>query len=286
MHPDPTKLDPSPLDRFDCYELCVQSPRHVCSLIHAIAAKHGVEPLTLREDFCGSAAVSRRWIEESLAQPESHPWRGRRATAVDLDDSALARAKALSPDSPNSTIHFLHADCTAKHVPSPSADNPADIIFTGNFSIGYCHARSTLMRYLKGSLARLRPSTGIFACDLYGGPNAFTLGELRRRHPSRNHETIHYLWRHEEADPATGMVTNSISFDIEKDGVIEHQLPRAFVYHWRLWSLPELQDALLEVGFQTVEIYTEANVAPGQTPQQADPAELRQDWVAMVAARC
>lgn len=161
----------------------------------------------------------------------------------------------------------------------------ADVLFVGNFSIGYCHTRSTLVAYLKRSRAALAPG-GIFACDTYGGPSAFVIGETRRRHPSRGHETIHYLWRHEEADPATGMVTNSISFDIERDGEIIAQLPRAFVYRWRLWSLPELRDAMLDAGFGKVEVYTEANIAPGERPTPVtDPTELRRDFVAMVVGR-
>lgn len=274
---------PRQLDRFACYELCVQSPRHITSMLLGIAMRDGVEPLALREDFCGSAAVSRRWIEEAMAADESSPRPARTAIAVDLDHEVIERAAPLcKPFAPALTLH--EGDCTAKHA--PAGDVPADVIFIGNFSIGYCHARSTLMRYLKHSHARLAASNGVFACDLYGGPNAFTLGGARRRHPSRGHETIHYLWQHEEADPLTGMVTNSISFEIERDGEIIQQIRRAFVYRWRLWPLADLREAMLEVGFRSVEVYTDVNVAPGETPEPTtDPDVLRKDWVAMVVGR-
>lgn len=271
-----------PLDRFDCYELCVQSPRHVTAFLHAVASRDGWEPTVLREDFCGTAAVSRRWIEEANAMDEAHPWRARQAIAMDLDQDVVALARRSAD--PTAAIRFFQGDCTAK---DPSAESdPSDLVFVGNFSLGYCHARTTLVRYLKQCHARLRASRGVFACDLYGGPNAFTLGGIHRRHPSRGHETIHYIWQHEEADPATAMVTNSISFEIERDGEIVERLSRAFVYRWRLWSLPELKDAMSDAGFREVEVYTDVNVAPGQKPEPvAVPEDLRKDWVAMVVGR-
>jgi hypothetical protein len=274
------------LDRFDCYELCVQSPRHITALLHGIAARDGVEPMLLREDFCGSAAVSRRWIEEAMGVAETHAWRGRLALAIDLEAQALDRARRFANVGAewNGRIEFLQGDCTAKDA--PAGDRRADIVFVGNFSIGYCHARTTLMRYLRYSLSRLKDSGGIFACDLYGGPGAFSLGQLRRRHPSKGRETIHYLWSHDEADAMTGMVTNSITFEIERDGEIIEQIPKAFVYRWRLWSLPELREAMLEVGFKSFEVYTDVNVAPREAPTPVECAdELRGDWVAMVAGR-
>lgn len=267
------------LDRFACYELCVQSPRHLTAFLHAVASRDGWEPTILREDFCGTAAVSRRWIEEAHSVDEAHPWRARRAIAMDLDSAVIDRARQAAV--PAAHIRFLEGDCTAKGPPAES--DAADLIFVGNFSIGYFHARPTLVRYLKQCRARLEASKGVFACDIYGGPGSFALGGIRRRHPSRGHETIHYIWQHEEANPQTAMVTNSISFEIERDGEIVERLPRAFVYHWRLWSLPELRDAMSDAGLREVEVYTDVNVAPGQRPEPVAGAEhLRKDWVAMV----
>ena len=65
------------LDRFDCYELCVQSPRHVAGFLHAV---HANEPQILREDFCGTATLSAHWAR-------SH--RERWAVGVDLDGPTL-----------------------------------------------------------------------------------------------------------------------------------------------------------------------------------------------------
>ncbi len=45
------------------------------------------------------------------------------------------------------------------------------------------------------------------------------------------------------------MVTNALHFEIDRAGMIQAEFPDAFIYHWRLWSVPELLDALHEAGF-------------------------------------
>jgi len=272
------------LDRFDCYELCVQSPRHVTSLLAAI---HGNEPRVLREDFCGTAAVSRRWVSEAD---------DRHAKAIDLDEEVATKARALAEAlAPGATarLELARADCLGDAGPLPKgrASEFPDIIFVGNFSIGYIKDRPTLVNYLRGSKQRLDAGNrgfggGVFCCDLYGGASAFRVGAVERRHPARGREIIRYVWRHEAADPRTAMVTNSISFRVELDGEIVQELPRAFVYEWRLWSLSELREAMRDAGFSEVEIYKDLNIAPGQAAVPvASPDELGEDWVVLVAAR-
>ena len=76
------------MDRFELYECCVQSPRHVVGFLRAA---HGEEPLVLREDFCGTAAVSRRWAADGQKRGDDS-----RALGVDLDGAALARAREMA----------------------------------------------------------------------------------------------------------------------------------------------------------------------------------------------
>lgn len=270
------------LDRFDCYELCVQSPRHIVAMLAAI---HGNEPLVLREDFCGTAAVSRRWVSEA---PD------RRALAIDLDAQTLAKAKSLAEATclqHEQQITFHVGDCIGESAISPAAESAADIIFVGNFSIGYIDDRATLVHYLAACKGRLDRGNGgfgggVFCCDIYGGASSFRLGGIERRHPSRGKEIIRYQWLHEAADPRTALVVNSISFRVELDGEIVQELPRAFVYAWRLWSLRELTDAMLEAGFADVQVYKDLNIAPGEPAAPVQSAEeLGEDWVVLVSAR-
>ncbi|MBX3365183.1 MAG: methyltransferase domain-containing protein [Phycisphaeraceae bacterium] len=270
------------LDRFTCYELCVQSPRHVVALLRAA---HGGEAFLLREDFCGTAAVSRRWCAEGAKRGD-----GSRAIGIDLDPEAISRARQEAQREQAAVGLALHVgDATIKDAPAASA--AADIIFVGNFSIGYLHRRADLMRYLRYSRERLSRANagfggGIFACDTYGGARAFRLGSIERRHPGRAGEVIHYVWTHAQADPVTGMVENRISFRVERSGEFVQDLPDAFVYHWRLWSIAELREAMLEVGYSSVEVYADADIAPGAPARPVtDARELGEDWTVLVAGR-
>lgn len=266
------------LDRHDCYELCVQSPRHVVALLRGA---HGGEPVALREDFAGTALVSLRWLAEAKTRGEQA-----RAFAVDLDSEALERARLCAAAQQLAGFETLAGDCIeAGDVIG------ADVIFVGNFSIGYIGSRAHLVGYLAACKRRLDAGNagfggGIFACDLYGGPAAYRLGVLERKHPSRGREMIHYVWRHEEADPRTARVRNSISFRVVLDGDVVAEMPGAFVYEWRLWSLVELTEAMHEAGFREVTLYKDLNIAPGQAPVPVASAdELRDDWIVLVVGR-
>jgi hypothetical protein len=268
------------IDKFDCYELCVQSPRHVVAMLRGI---HGGEARVLREDFCGSAAVSRRWCSEGAGRGDDS-----RAVAVDVDAQVLARAKKRAEaDRLADRLHLIQADATAGN---PATDDGADIIWVGNFSIGYIHERDALVAYLKKSRERLSRGNGgfgggVFVCDLYGGAGSFRLGFLERTHVGRGNEVVKYHWQHEEADPISAMVSNSISFRVIVNGELAADLPRAFVYRWRLWSLAELRDTMLEAGFAGVEVYKEVNLAPGERPRAVAAGELPEDWIVMMAGR-
>lgn len=254
----------------------MQSPRHVAAFLRAV---HGNHPVSLREDFCGTAALSRRWLDDAARLGEDA-----RAVAVDLDPVCVDRASREKPGS----LEVCSGDCC---LPSSGGDAPADIVFVGNFSIGYLHTRAALANYLRLSRERLARNGGgfnggIFVCDTYGGASAFKLGSFTRKHPLRTGEVIHYHWAHEEADPLTGMVTNSISFRVEREGEIVQELPRAFIYRWRLWSIAELREAMMEVGFASTEVYADCNVAPGEVPRAVSvPAELNEDWIVLVVGR-
>jgi SAM-dependent methyltransferase len=218
---------PSPVDRYDLYEHTVQSPTLAAAMLRAI---HGGRPEILGEDFAGSGAVSRAWAQRP----------GATAVAVDRDAEALARAAAPG-------VRTICADVR-------EAVDPADVIFCGNFSIGYLHTRPELMDYLRHVRSRLRPG-GAFVCDTYGGESAFLTGHVDRDHPGPDGRRIRYTWEQREADALTGMVTDALHFRVFKGRDLELELRDAFIYHWRLWGVPELRDAMLEAGFARAEVY-------------------------------
>jgi hypothetical protein len=129
----------------------------------------------------------------------------------------------------------------------------------------------------------------VFLCDTYAGESAFLIGHVHRNHPAPDGRLIRYTWEQRDADPLTGMVTNAIHFRVSKGGVIEQEVNDAFVYRWRLWSVPELRDAMLEAGFATTEVYAKVADAIDDEGnvyiQPADPAELDDSFIVLVAAR-
>ena len=261
------------LTRHDLYELCVQSPRHLVPFLKAV---HGRSPRVLAEDFAGTAALSCLWVEAD---------REAAAIATDLDAEALA----YLGDHPRITRH------TADVM---HATDPADVLFVGNFSIGYWHTRADLVAYLKHARSRL-DSTGLFICDTYGGESAFVLGDVHRDHwiPKTDRYADHagkrvrYTWEQRHADPLTGRVTDALHFRVEKGGTIEAEFPDAFIYEWRLWSVPELRDAMLEAGFANTEVYAKTGDAIDDEgnvyvlPVEDAEAELDDDFIVLIAAR-
>lgn len=253
-----------PFDKHDLYELCVQSPTHLAPLLRAV---HGGDPRVLGEDFAGTAALSCEWVKRE----------GRRAVAVDLDARALGR----HPDHP--MVSRVFSD--VRTVP-----DACDVLFVGNFSIGYMHTRPELVAYLRHARGRLNPG-GVFVCDTYGGESAFLTGDVHRPHPMPGGRLCRYTWEQRRADPLTGMVTDVIHFRIEKGGVIEHEMPDAFVYEWRLWSVPELRDAMTEAGFSRTLVYAKlADAWDDEGNAYVEPVknaedELDESFIVMVAGR-
>src|SRR5688572_28847719 len=76
------------MDKHDLYELCVQSPRHLTLFLRELHGSGEGGPVALREDFCGTAALSRRWIAEGLRRGDDS-----RAVGIDLDPEVLARGR-------------------------------------------------------------------------------------------------------------------------------------------------------------------------------------------------
>ena len=249
------------MDAYRLYERCVQSPQHLADFLEAL---HGSEPRRLREDFSGTGALARHWC---ATRP------GSSAVVVDLDGNALEACRGVPG------IQVRCAD-----VLDQSDTDAADVIFVGNFSIGYIHSRKALDDYFVASRRRCADG-GVFVCDTYGGPGAFRLGGLQRRFDCDGGDVLHYYWAHESADPITAMVENSVSFRIERAGEIIEEFRRAFTYRWRLWSIPELRESMLDAGFSTVSVHEDVTVRGGAINAVEGAAQLGEDWTVLVCAR-
>jgi hypothetical protein len=271
-------------DIHSLYELCAQNPPRDAKLlraIHADATRTPHKTLTLAEDFCGTAALSRAWCDLS---PNFH------AVATDIHAPTLNRAKRLSTNHPR--IKLIRADVRA-------VNDPADLIAVLNFSICELHARRDLLAYFKHARTRLARKKGVLICDLYGGADSYQTGLLDQTiSPPRGHpaakDSILYSWEQRTADPLTARVVNAMHFDVTPGGgkskAARHQVfLDAFVYDWRLWTIPALREAMHEAGFKHTAVYPRTAGATDPegnlyTRPIENPAELEEAFNVFIAA--
>jgi len=251
------------MDKFDYYEASVTSAGQLAAFIRAL---HGREPRVLREDFSGTAALSRGWLGLG---------REMRAVAVDSDAPTLARI-------PRS------ARLTKRRTDVLKATDRADIVAATNFPVCYWHTRASLVRYLRHARACLNKG-GVFVADLYGGPLALVPSRRSKRIALGRGRVLHYTWHQRSIDPLTMRVRNSIHFRVTAPGRAPEVIKDAFTYDWRLWSIPELRDAMEEAGFRSTEVHDRLGAAidhEGNVYVRAvEEHELDRDWVAYVVAR-
>lgn len=258
------------LDKHAYYEACVQSPKHMVPMLRAI---HGGSPTVLGEDFAGTCHLSKHWVDAVDSG---------RAIGIDLDEDTLHHHPA------DERITKIAGDV---RTAGDLADIRADVIFVGNFSIGEIHDRADLVAYFARVRERLNPG-GVFVCDTYGGESSFLEGHVHRHHPHPDDPAarIRYTWEQREADPLTGLVLNALHFRTERSGVVSDEIDDAFVYDWRLWSVPELRDAMAEAGLVETDVYAQLPEAADDEGNVylspiLDPAELDDSFIVCVAGR-
>jgi SAM-dependent methyltransferase len=223
-------------DKHVLYQLSVQAPDTEVDFLNQWFSKiRGRKPLSLREDFCGTAILCASWVK-------SHG--ERTATGLDIDKSVLAWGVEhnLGPlsDEQRSRVTLLRQDVRAK------VKQKHDIICAFNFSYWIFKTRDEMRAYFQTIRSGLAKG-GLFFLDAYGG--------WESHEPMQEHRKIKagftYVWDQNTFDAITHDVTNYIHFEF-KDGT---KLNKAFRYDWRFWSLPELQELLREAGFSKVHVY-------------------------------
>lgn len=244
----------------ELYELCVQDAPRVAAWITRRLGAERARTATLGEDFCGTAAVARSFLE---GEPR------RRAIVIDREEAVLRRIPQTEG------LQTLQRD-----LASASALPPVDVIHVGNFSLGTFRERSDLDGYLEEARRRLRPG-GIFLADLYGGASAHVLGHSERRHRHPAGHTVDYTWEQRHFDALTGHVEVVLHFELRAVDGRRISYPDAFVYPWRLWSLSELRDALHGAGFSRVAVVDRTD---GLAEDAAEAAELPESYVVLLVA--
>lgn len=232
-------------DRHSLYEEAVQNVEAEIDFVDRVYTKlRGCQASRLREDFCGTFASSCEWARRRSTNS---------AVGFDLHAPTLAWGKKhnLAKLEPAAASRVSPILC---NVLTPTREGrEVDIVLAMNFSYWIFKQREQLLGYFRTVRASLAPR-GLFFLDHYGGWAAGKVQQDRRREKG-----FQYIWDQAHYDAITGDYVCHIHFKF-RDGSM---LRRAFTYHWRLWSLPEIRDLLLEAGFKRVTVYWEGDDGKG-----------------------
>lgn len=232
------------MDKYDLYQLCVQSPKTDIAVLRAIHAWFATQrnivsnPVVFSDEFSGPGALAREWVE------------------------AVEHAIAFAIDADHEPLEKVRSDRGVTPVCANVLDakQQADIIAAFNFAICEWHTRSRLIAYLEHVRSRLLPH-GVFACDLYVGADSLLTGEIVQEFEGPSGEEIEYTWEQRHVDLLMSRVRNALHFVVTRcDGGVD-EFPSAFEYDWRLWSIAELGDAMHDAGFADVRVFVRDQIA-------------------------
>lgn len=254
-------------DRYDYYFRSVQSPETDVLFFRKVYRDlRGQNPKILREDFCGTFANCCEWVKLSKEN---------RAIGLDLDPEPLAYGRdkwfpAMSADQIK-RIQILEEDVRSLTAPQ------SDVTVALNFSYFIFHKRMELKKYFELVKKRLKPK-GIFVLDMFGGSACQDANE-----EVTNHRSFKYFWDQESFDP----VTHRAKFHIHFQVAGHKKVKNAFSYDWRMWTIPELQELLTEVGFSTTQVYWEGTNKKGRGNgvfRRVSRGESCEAWIAYLVA--
>ncbi len=257
-------------DKYGHYENSVQSPEENVAIYDRMFRElRGRPALSLREDFCGTYLISQHWVK-------SHP--ERTAVGLDLDPEPLAYAKKNHIPKLSAAVK-RRLTVRQQDVLHPSRDH-FDVIAAGNFSFNVFKDRKTLKKYFDSAKKSLN-AQGIFALELAGGPSFIETAREQRTYRVKGLGKFTYYWDQKKFDPINHHGVYAIHFKTETYGMLRDQ----FVYDWRVWTIPELRDAMRDVGFSDVVVYWEANDSDGEGTGEylrAESGDNAHSWIAFV----
>ncbi|MBS1958522.1 MAG: class I SAM-dependent methyltransferase [Bdellovibrionales bacterium] len=257
-------------DKYAYYQLAVQSPEdHVHIFERMFYELRGRQGLSLREDFCGTGLISCEWVK-------SNP--KRTAVGLDLDLEPLEYGRKNHINKLPSSVRRRVK--TVKQNVMKVTRQKFDFIGAGNFSFFVFKDRHTLLQYFKAALKSLNRE-GIFALELAGGPGFIVSEREQRTYRDKKLGKCVYYWDQKDFDPVTHYGMYAIHFKTE-DGVMHRD---CFTYDWRVWTIPELKEAMLEAGFKAVHVYWESADERGEGTGEflrSDSGENDYSWIAFV----
>ncbi|HUP57976.1 MAG TPA: class I SAM-dependent methyltransferase [Bdellovibrionota bacterium] len=256
-----------PLDKYSLYERAVQSPEiHAKFFVDMFRELRGTYARRLREDFCGTSAISCEWVKRN---------RRNEAVGLDLDPEPLEYCSRMHRSKLSSE---QKKRLELKRMDVKSVTRPAsDMIIACNFSFCVFHERKELVAYLRAARKSLSRK-GILSLELAGGPGM--ISKMRERKSLPGPQPFIYIWDQKSFDPITRHGKYAIHFHL-LDG---RKLNNAFTYHWRMWTIPEVRDAMAEAGFKRSVVYWETTHKGEGTGEHVlmDKADNAWAWVAYI----
>ena len=227
------------------YEKSVQSPDFDLPFFAESFENHTGRPLRLlREDFCGTAALSAYFVTQ---HPENH------AIGVDLDwptlNWGMKHHVSLLPVDQQNRLTLIHGNVLDHH------SSQVQLAVALNFSYMIFKDRPTLRQYFKRAKESLQPG-GMFILDIWGGSESQVLQEEPRDIDNPEDDGIGdftFIWDQDAFDPTTYFCTMRMHFTFQDDS----EMRNAFVYDWRMWTMPEVMELMNEAGFRDVHFLWE-----------------------------
>lgn len=231
-------------EKYRLYEDAVQDPLHEIEVINQTYKRHNKKnALSLREDFAGTGFLAYEWVKQSAKHT---------SVGIDLDPVPMKYGKEVHEKKLNidqkKRVKLLKANVLQKRA------DRFDVVVAFNFSYFILKKRSDLLTYFK-SVKRGLKSKGIFMLDIFGGTETRQLLV-----EDREHEGFTYYWDCDKYNAITEDVHYAIHFKTRNPPVMHRNV---FTYDWRLWSVAEICDLLIEAGFKKTEVLWEGDSEDG-----------------------
>jgi len=261
-------------DRHMLYQKSVQGPEDDIPFFeYHYELYTGRKLRNFREDFCGTAYLSAYFVTHH---------RNNRAVGVDLHWPTLEwgikhNVSRLTPKQ-KENLTLVHSNVLDRHR------SQTQMTVAMNFSYMVFKERSMLLKYFKRARQALQP-WGMFMVDIWGGSETFVLQEEPRKVKNADDDGIGdftFIWDQDIFDPASHFYTCRIHYAFQ-DG---SELRNAFVYDWRLWSMPEVMEVMREAGFEDVHFLwegTDKKTGKGtDTYHRVKKGEADTAWIAYI----
>lgn len=255
----------SEFDKYYYYHKSVQSPDIDVLFFDRIYKEvRGKEAVSLREDFCGTFSISCEWVKLN---------KNKKAVAVDLDVEPIEYGKKnyMSKLTSDEQERMLILNENVMKEGNPQVD----IVSASNFSYYIFKKRGEAKEYFRSALKGLNKG-GMFVVDCFGGTAATEPVE-----EETESEGFSYFWDQDSFDP----VTNFAQFYIHFKRKGEKKREKVFSYDWRMWSISEIREMMMEVGFKETAVMWEGTDSDGEGDgkfKKVEKGEHCESWVAYV----